>query len=121
MVFNITSFENRVTSKEIENMFRNRSKTYLDLIRFDNSAEYRRLDSYFKNNYNTSLYDLMIQTLNYCTINKYRDKYLLTILNHSLVNNLNTDSFIKILLSGSLSIKKTYLVQNMVKYAFWHM
>jgi hypothetical protein len=118
MFFKIFISPNTLTSYQMEDLFKSRSKRYIDLVRFEDSSEYRLLDNYFKSNYKVSLYDLLLRTLYFSIISKDNDYCILNFLNHSLVDGLNTEGFLKLLLNGNLDIKKTYLIQNMICYGF---
>ena len=121
MTFHIDAVDLGTSAKDVEKIVRARCRSLVRFVKDENSLEYKKLNDYFYKNYTETLFKLLNRTIDYITVNKDETGYLLTILNHSIEDRLTTEMFIGILMNGNLEIRKTDLVQKMIRYAFKYM
>lgn len=116
MIFEIKSPLNTSTKKIREN-FISRANRYILLLEFENNSEYKKWNEYLKNYYKTAVKDCLLEVINNSKVVKSEDGYKLYVFNKILNNGLTLDSFCKLMNSGNLDIRKTYILRNIISYS----
>ena len=106
-----------LSTLDIQNYFISKAFDCLNMMNVQNSLEWQKWKKYLKVNFNLSLYDSIKKIIDCSKIIKDEDNYIINIIASPLNDKLTTESLAKLLMSGNLTIKRSNILNNMIRYS----